>query len=154
MGEDQITALPPEFRQMVMTGTTAMMNNNMSNMPNSMNAGMNVTGPSPAAMMNPQMMMEMSSMMMNMGNMDMAQMMQQMQQQAQDGSAGPGGAGGMGVGGMGGMGVGVGAANEQVQPGGPGGMMMQDGPYPGGPGGMMNMGMGGGGDFGMQVRWT
>jgi hypothetical protein len=123
-----------------------MMNNNMSNMPQTMNAGMNVAGPSPA-MMNPQMMMEMSNMMMNMGNMDMAQMMQHMQQQAQDGGGGGGpGGGGMGMGGMG-----VGGANEQVQPGG---MMMQDGPYPTGPASMMNMGMGAGGDFGMQVRWT
>jgi pre-mRNA 3'-end-processing factor FIP1 len=136
MGEDQITALPPELRQMVMTGTSAMMNNSMQGNP------MNVPGPSPA-MMNPQMMMEMQGMMMNMGVQDMAaaaQMMQQLQQQGQDGSGG----GGPGGGGQGGG------------PGGPqdgsAGMMMQDG-YPGGPSGMMNMG-GMGADYGMQVRCT
>lgn len=146
MGEDQITALPPELRQMVMTGTSAMMNNNMQGNP------MNVAGPSPA-MMNPQMMMEMQGMMMNMGVQDMAaaaQMMQQLQQQqGQDGSgvSGGGGPGGGGQGGAPGGGMGG--------PGGPqdgsAGMMMQDG-YSGGPG-MMNM-SGMGADYGMQVRCT
>lgn len=46
MPEDQVTALPPEVRQMVMTGTTAMMNN-------SANSGI----------MAPGVMMDMSSMM-------------------------------------------------------------------------------------------
>lgn len=147
MGEDQITALPPELRQMVMTGTSAMMSNGMQGNP------MNVACPSPA-MVNPQMMMEMQSIMMNMGVQDMAtaaQMMQQLQQQqqaAQDG-AGVGASGSAGGGGQGGAaGPGLGGPQDTGAA-----MMMQEG-YPGGPGGVINMGGMGGADYGMQVRCT
>jgi pre-mRNA 3'-end-processing factor FIP1 len=122
MQEDQLTVLPPEVRQMVMTGTTAMMNN-------AGNAGM----------MGPGVMMDMSNM--NMmgsmangmgmgmgmgGDMGMGNPMMQMQ----DGSQAP---------------VVPNGAAEQM-----GGAMMQDGFNAGQGQGMMNMGMGGG-EYGMQV---
>jgi pre-mRNA 3'-end-processing factor FIP1 len=129
MPEDQLTALPPEVRQMVMTGATTMMS---------------ASGPSPMVGMNP--MMDMSAM----------------------GAMNPMSMGPMGMGMNGDMGM-------QMQPGGP---MMQDVPLPGsgipggpsaapdqgvqmgmldgfgpgGPGGPGMMGMGMGGEFGMQVR--
>lgn len=114
MPEDQLSNLPPEVRQMVMTGMTALMN-----------AG----GPGPA-MMGPGVMMDMANMMgpigmgmgMN-GDMGMGNAMMQMQDGPQQGVS-----------------VGVGGGTpEQV-----GGMMQDgfSGGQPG-PGGMMNMGMGG-----------
>ncbi|KAF7347503.1 Fip1-domain-containing protein [Mycena venus] len=81
MPEDQLTALPPEVRQMVMTGTTAMMN-----------------GAGNPAMMGQGMMMDMSGMMgpmgmgMNGGEMGMANPMMQMGMQ--DGGQGQVGNGG------------------------------------------------------------
>ncbi|KAF9469609.1 hypothetical protein BDZ94DRAFT_1206249 [Collybia nuda] len=123
MPEDQLSALPPEVRQMVMTGTTAMMN-----------------GGGPNAGMMP--MMDMSGMMgpmgmgMGMGDMGMGNPMMQagMMQDASQVQ-------------QGGVGVGVGSGTpEQV---GGNVAMMQDG-FNGQPGGgMMNMGMAGG-DYGMQ----
>ncbi|KAJ7755015.1 hypothetical protein DFH07DRAFT_903975 [Mycena maculata] len=81
MAEDQLTALPPEVRQMVMTGTTAMMN-----------------GAGNPAMMNPGMMMDMSGMMGPMGmgmNGDMGMNGGMMQMGMQDGgqAVGNGGTG-------------------------------------------------------------
>ena len=114
MPEDQLSNLPPEVRQMVMTGMTALMN-----------AG----GPGPG-MMGPAAMMDMSNMMGPMGmgmgiNGDMAMnAMMQMQDGAQQG-------------------VNVGATGTPEQVGGVVGMM-QDGFSGGpGSAGMMNMGMGG-----------
>ena len=112
MPEDQLSNLPPEVRQMVMTGMTALMN-----------AG----GPGPA-MMGPGVMMDMANMMgpigmgmgMN-GDMGMGNAMMQMQDGPQQGVS-----------------VGVGGGTpEQV-----GGMMQDgfSGGQPGP--GMMNMGMG------------
>lgn len=133
MPEDQLTALPPEVRQMVMTGTTAMMNGAAAN----------------PGMMAPGVMMDMSGMM---GPMGMGMGM--------GGDMGMGG-GMMQVDGRGMMpdsaqvqqgGVGVGNGTpEQV---GANVGMMQDG-YNGGAGqaSMMNMGIGGG-DFGIQVCLT
>ena len=122
MPEDQLSALPPELRTMVMAGATAMMNNGAANA--NMMGGMNP-------------MMDMSGMGgMNMGPMgmgmngDMGMQMQQGGSMMQEGQ---------------GQGPGTGATPEQgVQ------MGMQDGYGPGGPGpGMMGMAIGG--DFGMQV---
>ncbi|KAF8640604.1 hypothetical protein AX17_000265 [Amanita inopinata Kibby_2008] len=122
MPEDQLSTLPQEVRQMVMTGMTALMN-----------AG----GPGPG-MMGPGVMMDMSSMMGPMGmgmgmngDMAMGNAMMQMQDGAQQG-----------------VNVGVGGTGAPEQVGSAVGMM-QDG-FSGapGPGGMMNMGMAG--DFGMQ----
>jgi len=151
MGEDQITALPPELRQMVMTGTSAMMSNGMQGNP------MNVACPS-SAIMNPQMMMEMQNIMMNMGVQDMAaaaQMMQQLQQQqqtVQDGTAvgANGSAGGGGPGGQAGAGGGPGLGGPQDAGAA---MMIQEG-YTGGPGGVMNLSGMGAADYSMQVRCT
>lgn len=121
MPEDQLSNLPPEVRQMVMTGMTALMN-----------AG----GPGPA-MMGPGVMMDMANMMGPMGmgmgmngDMGMGNAMMQMQDGPQQGVP-----------------VGVGGTGTPEQVGG----MMQDGFSGGqpGPAAMMNMGMGG--DFGMQV---
>ncbi|KAF8695207.1 hypothetical protein AX14_001864 [Amanita brunnescens Koide BX004] len=121
MPEDQLSNLPPEVRQMVMTGMTALMN-----------AG----GPGPA-MMGPGVMMDMANMMGPMGmgmgingDMGMGNAMMQMQDGAQQGVS-----------------VGVGGTGTPEQVGG----MMQDGFSGGqpGPAGLMNMGMGG--DFGLQV---
>ncbi|KAF8215774.1 hypothetical protein K438DRAFT_1901616 [Mycena galopus ATCC 62051] len=113
MPEDQLTALPPEVRQMVMTGTTAMMN----------------TAANPA-MMGQGMMMDMGMMgPMGMGhgmNGDMGMMQMGMQQHPQDGGQIPSGPGG------GGNGAGEGG-------GGGGGGMMQEGFV--GNQGMMGMGM-------------
>ncbi|KAG5643538.1 hypothetical protein DXG03_000679 [Asterophora parasitica] len=124
MQEDQLTALPPEVRQMVMTGTTAMMN-----------------GAGNAGMMGPGVMMDMGMMgPMGMGmDMGMGGPMMQMQQ---DG-------GGMQQGGVG-VGVGNNGTPEQsVGVQGGVGMMQQDGFVGGqGQGDMMNMGMGG--EYGMQ----
>jgi pre-mRNA 3'-end-processing factor FIP1 len=121
MPEDQLTALPPELRTMVMTGATAMMNSAAAN---------------PAMMggMNP--MIDMSGMGgMNMGPMGMGMngdMSMQMQQGGPMMQEGPG------------QGPGSGATPEQgVQ------MGMQDGYGPGPGPGMVGMGIGG--DFGMQV---
>jgi pre-mRNA 3'-end-processing factor FIP1 len=123
MPEDQLSALPPELRTMVMTGATAMMNNGAAN-PNMMGG------------MNP--MLDMSGMGgMNMGPMGMGMngdMSMQMQPSGPMMQEGPG------------QGPGTGTTPEQVVQIG-----MQDG-YgpPGGPGpGMMGMGIGG--DFSMQV---
>ncbi|KIL71413.1 hypothetical protein M378DRAFT_93920 [Amanita muscaria Koide BX008] len=122
MPEDQLSNLPPEVRQMVMTGMTALMN-----------AG----GPGPG-MMGPGMMMDMSNMLGPMGmgmgmngDMTMGNAMMQMQESAQQG-----------------VNVGVGATSTPEQVGSAVGMM-QDG-FSGAPGpnGMMNMGMGG--EFAMQ----
>ncbi|KAF8633555.1 hypothetical protein AX15_001355 [Amanita polypyramis BW_CC] len=121
MPEDQLSNLPPEVRQMVMTGMTALMN-----------AG----GPGPG-MMGPGVMMDMANMMGSMGmgmgmNGDMS--MGNAMMQIQDGAQGVN------------VNVGVGGTGTPEQVGG----MMQDGFSGGpGPGGMMSMGMGG--DFGMQV---
>lgn len=126
MPEDQLTALPPEVRQMVMTGTTAMMNGAAAN----------------PAMMNPGVMMDMSMMgQMGMGmngDMGMGGPMMQM---------GVDNRGMMQDGGQAQQGVGGNVTPEQV---GAGVGMMQDG-FAGGPGAANMMGMGMGGDFGMQV---
>jgi pre-mRNA 3'-end-processing factor FIP1 len=122
MPEDQLSALPPELRTMVMTGATAMMNNGAPN-------------PSMMGGMNP--MMDMSGMGgMNMGPMGMGMngdMSMQMQPSVPMMQEGPGQVPGT-----------VAAPEQGVQIG------MQDGYGPGGPGPAM-MGMGMGGDFGMQV---
>lgn len=127
MPEDQLSALPPEVRQMVMTGTTAMMNGG---------------GPN-AGMMGP--MMDMSGMMgpmgmgMGMGDMGMGNPMMQggMMQDASQVQ-------------QGGVGVGVGIGNGTPEQVGGNVAMMQDGFNGQTGGGMMNMAMGGG-DYGMQV---
>lgn len=137
MPEDQLMALPPEVRTMVMTGATAMM------------AG---GGPNPGMMapgvgMNP-MMHDMSGMgPMGMGPMgmgmngDMGMQMPPGGPMMQDGP-GP-------VPGPGGSAIGPGPSVTPEQ-GMQGQMNMQDGFGPGGPGpGMMGMNMGG--EFGMQV---
>ncbi|EEB98991.1 hypothetical protein MPER_01402 [Moniliophthora perniciosa FA553] len=142
MQEDQLTALPPEVRQMVMTGTSAMMNQmNQINqaVAGAGNNGMGDMGMNPG-MMPPGMMMDMSGNMgmmnhpmagmgMN-GDMGMGQMGGAM---PMDGQA----QGGMPGGGMGGPVPGS-ATPEQVTGMG----MMQDGGFPG----AMGMGM----EFGMQ----
>lgn len=123
MPEEQLTALPPDIRQMVMTGATAAMMNNTPN----------------PGMMAPGVMMDMgmiNSMNMGMnGDMGMNQQMMPVDQRGmmiQDGvPSGP----------MGGTG-----APEQVGGGGIPVGMMQDGFAPGGP-----MGMGMPGDYSMQV---
>ncbi|KAH7930463.1 hypothetical protein BV22DRAFT_1124963 [Leucogyrophana mollusca] len=127
MPEDQLTALPPELRTMVMTGANAMMATGGPN-PNMMGAGVG---------MNP--MMDMSGMgPMNMGPMGM-QMNGDMSMQMQPGGPmmqdGPGPV----------QGGTNGTPEQGVQ------MGMQDGYGVGGPGpGMMGMGMGN--DFGMQEQ--
>ncbi|ESK96259.1 pre-mrna polyadenylation factor fip1 [Moniliophthora roreri MCA 2997] len=142
MQEDQLTALPPEVRQMVMTGTSAMMNQmNQINqaVAGAGNNGMGDMGMNPA-MMPPGMMMDMSGNMgmmnhpmagmgMN-GDMGMGQMGGGM---PMDGQA----QGGMPGGGMGGPVPGS-ATPEQVAGMG----MMQDAGFPG----AMGMGM----EFGIQ----
>ncbi|KAJ7024377.1 hypothetical protein C8F04DRAFT_1223466 [Mycena alexandri] len=114
MAEDQLTVLPPEVRQMVMTGTTAMMN-----------------GAANPAMMGQGMMMDMGMMgPMGMGmNGDMGMNPQMMQMGMQEGGGHGPGQGQVGPGGNGG------GAPEQ-------GGMMQDGSggFVGNPG-MMGMGM-------------
>ncbi|EGO05291.1 hypothetical protein SERLA73DRAFT_174374 [Serpula lacrymans var. lacrymans S7.3] len=128
MPEDQLTALPPELRTMVMTGANAMMSG----------AGPNPNMMGPAVGMNP--MMDMSGMgPMNMGPMgmgmngDLAMQMQAGGPMMQE-APGPGPAGPVGS---------SGTPEQGVQ------MGMQDGFGGGGPGpGMMGMGMGG--DYGMQ----
>jgi len=114
MPEDQLIALPPEVRTMVMTGANAMMNN----------AGAN------PGMMGPGVMMDMGMMgPMGMGmNGDMGMGGQMMQGMMPDG-----GQGGQSVVGV----VPTNATPEQVNGVG----MMQEGFNPGS--GMMNMGMGG-----------
>jgi pre-mRNA 3'-end-processing factor FIP1 len=121
MPEDQLSALPIEVRQMVMTGATAMMSGGGPN-PGMMGPGVG---------MNP--MMDMSGMnAMNMMGMN-GDMGMQMQTGGPMMQEGPGPV------------QGSGATPEQGVH-----MGMQDGFGPGGPGpGMMGMGMGG--DFGMQV---
>ncbi|KAJ4485591.1 hypothetical protein J3R30DRAFT_3696968 [Lentinula aciculospora] len=120
MPEEQLTALPSDIRQMVMTGATAAMMNNTPN----------------PGMMAPGVMMDMSMMNMGMnGDMGMNQQMMPVDQRAmmmQDGVPPQGPMGATGTpeqGGGGGMPVG----------------MMQDGFPPGGP-----MGMGIPGDYSMQ----
>ncbi|KAJ7750208.1 hypothetical protein B0H16DRAFT_1549850 [Mycena metata] len=114
MPEDQLTVLPPEVRQMVMTGTTAMMN-----------------GAANPALMGQGMMMDMGMMgPMGMGmNGDMGMTPQMMQMGMQEG-----GGHGQGQGQVGPGGNGNGAAEQ--------GGMMQDGNggFVGNPG-MMGMGM-------------
>ncbi|KAL0569986.1 Cleavage polyadenylation factor subunit fip1, partial [Marasmius crinis-equi] len=134
MQEDQLTALPPEVRQMVMTGTSAMMNQMNQINQAVAGAGGNMGGDMGMnpGMMPPGVMMDMG--MMNpmgmgmngdMGNMGMGQMGMPMDGQPQGGIPG---------GGMGGM-----PANNTPDQGGMG--MMQEGfPNP------MGMGM----EFGMQ----
>ncbi|KAJ7508719.1 hypothetical protein B0H11DRAFT_1966432 [Mycena galericulata] len=118
MAEDQLTALPPEVRQMVMTGTTAMMN-----------------GAGNPAMMNPGMMMDMSGMMGPMGmgmNGDMGMNGAMMQVDGR-------GMMGMQDGGQGQVGNGVGGNGTPEQHGGGAGMMQEG--YGGNPAAMMGMGM-------------
>ncbi|KAJ3750979.1 hypothetical protein DFH05DRAFT_1567880 [Lentinula detonsa] len=127
MPEEQLTALPADIRQMVMTGATAAMMNNTPN----------------PGMMAPGVMLDMGMMnSMNMGmngDMGMNQQMMPVDQRGmmmQDGVPQQGPMGGTGTpeqGGGGGMPVG----------------MMQDGFAPGGP---MHMGMPG--EYSMQVRVT
>ncbi|KAF9225328.1 Fip1-domain-containing protein [Gyrodon lividus] len=125
MPEDQLTALPPELRTMVMTGANAMMNGNSNTTMMGSNVGMN-------AMMD---MSGMGAMNMPMGlgmNGDLGMQMQAGGPMMQDGP-GPGPVGPV---------VTNGTPEQGVQ------MGMQDG-FGGGPGpGMMGMGMGG--DYGMQ----
>ncbi|KAI9570152.1 hypothetical protein HD554DRAFT_2037513 [Boletus coccyginus] len=127
MPEDQLTALPPELRTMVMTGANAMMNSS---------SGANLLGPTVG--MNP--MMDMSgigAMNMSMGmsmNGDLGLQMQGGGPMMQDGP-GPGPVGPV---------VANGTSEQGVQ------MGMQDG-FGGGPGpGMMGMGMNA--DYGMQLH--
>lgn len=126
MPEDQLTALPPDLRTMVMTGANAMMNNNSS---------ANMMGPNVG--MNPMMDMSgMGAMNMSLGmgmNGDMSLQMQGGGPMMQDGP-GPSPVGPV---------VANGTSEQSVQ------MGMQDG-YGGGPGpGMMGMGMNA--EYGMQV---
>ena len=128
MGEDQLTALPPDLRTMVMTGANAMMNGTSS-----------ATMMGPNVGMNPMMDMSgMGAMNMSMGmgmNGDLGLQMQGGGPMMQD-VPGPGPVGPV---------VANGTSEQGVQ------MGMQDG-YGGGPGpGMMAMGMNA--DYGMQV-WT
>jgi pre-mRNA 3'-end-processing factor FIP1 len=121
MPEEQLIALPPDVRTMVMTGANAMMNSAGAN-PNMMGANvmmdMGMMGPMGMGMGN-----EMGA---HMGN----PMMQGM----------------MADGGQGQQSVGPGTGTpEQVNGVG----MMQEGFNPNAGGGMMNMGMGG--EYGMQV---
>ncbi|TFK70438.1 Fip1-domain-containing protein [Pluteus cervinus] len=124
--EEQLVNMPNEVRQMVMTGTTAMMNN----------AGANAAAAA-AAMMNPGVMMDMSmmnpmAMGMN-GDMGMGGGMMQM---GVDGTQGQQGVVGV---------VGGNATPEQVGVGG--GMGVMQDAFGGGPGGGNMMGMGMGGDY-------
>ncbi|OCH95726.1 hypothetical protein OBBRIDRAFT_787932 [Obba rivulosa] len=162
MPEEQLTALPPEIRTMVMAGATAMMANGGAN-----GAGMIPPGMNGNAMM---------SQMMNMGGM-MNPMMQdmgpgvgmgmgmngEMMSGMQMGGAGQGmpmGPGAQGMGGAPGPGMmqeGAGPGVSAAQGGGQGTpeqqMGMGDSYGPGGSGagpGIMGMGMGMGGEFGMQ----
>ncbi|KIM70096.1 hypothetical protein SCLCIDRAFT_19051 [Scleroderma citrinum Foug A] len=126
MTEDQLTALPPELRTMVMTGANAMMNQssnaNMMGPSVGMNPMMDMTGMGP---MNIPMGMSMNG--------DLAMQMQAGGPMMQDG---PGPVGPV---------VTNGTPEQSVQ------MAMQDGFGGGGPGpGMMGMGMGG--DYGMQEQ--
>lgn len=124
MPEDQLTALPPEVRTMVMTGATTMMNG---------------AGP---GMMGPGVMMDMSGMMgtMNMGmNGDMSMGGAMMQGMMQDGGQGQQ------------QGVGIIQGSGTPEQGAGAVSMMQDGFNAGAAaGGMINMGMGG--EYGMQVH--
>ncbi|KAF8167561.1 hypothetical protein B0H34DRAFT_779259 [Crassisporium funariophilum] len=116
MPEEQLIALPPEVRTMVMTGTTAMMNNAAAN----------------SGMMGPGVMMDMSGMMGPMGmgmNGDMGMNGPMMQGMMADGGQAQQ------------SGVGVIPGNGTPEQVGNGVGMMQDGFNPGA-GGMMNMGMG------------
>ncbi|GLB43517.1 putative fip1 motif containing protein [Lyophyllum shimeji] len=122
MPDDQLTQLPPEVRQMVMTGTTAMMN-----------------GAGNAGMMGGGVMMDMAGMMGPMGmgmgmggDMGMSGAMMQMQDGAQMQQGG----------------VGVNAGTPEQVGGNVG--MMQDGFNGQAQGEMMNMGMGG--EYGMQQQ--
>ena len=124
MPEDQLIALPPEVRTMVMTGANAMMNNAAAN------SGMMGSG----VMMDMSMMGSMGMGMngdMNIGGPLMQGMMSDNTQAQQSG-------------------VGIVPGNGTPEQVGSGIGMMQDGFNPGAGGGnMMNMGMGG--DFVMQV---
>lgn len=128
MPEDQLTALPPEVRQMVMTGANTLMNAGGPNAMMGGNVGMN-----PMMDMSGMAAMSMGPMGMGMGG-EMAMQMQPGAQMMQDGQ----------IQGQGGVVAGV-QSDQSVQ------MGMADGFGPGGAGpGMMGMGMGG--DFGMQVH--
>ncbi|EDR15306.1 uncharacterized protein LACBIDRAFT_301408 [Laccaria bicolor S238N-H82] len=126
MPEDQLTALPPEVRTMVMTGATTMMNG---------------AGP---GMMGPGVMMDMSGMMgpMSMGmNGDMSMGGAMMQGMMQDGGQGQQ------------QGVGIIQGSGTPEQGAGAVSMMQDGFNAGAAvGGMMNMGIGG--EYGMQEQNT
>ncbi|PCH34282.1 hypothetical protein WOLCODRAFT_135605 [Wolfiporia cocos MD-104 SS10] len=161
MPEEQLTALPPEIRTMVMASATAMMaGGGAGNGPGMMppGGGMNMNGnPMLNQMMNMNPMM--GPMMQDMGmgvgtGMDMGMGMggggpgMQMPGGGAMGGAGPG-PGMMQDGGGPGVGVGVGGGPQGAGQGTPEGM--GEGFGPGGPGagqGMMGMGMGG--EFGMQ----
>ncbi|EMD42254.1 hypothetical protein CERSUDRAFT_110784 [Gelatoporia subvermispora B] len=162
MPEEQLTALPPEIRTMVMAGATAMMANGGAN-----GAGMIPPGMNGNAMMSQMMNMGgmMNPMMQEMGpgvGMGMGmngEMMPGMQMggAAQGMPMGPGAQGMGGPPGQGmmqegvGPGVGAGAQGGQGTPEQQMGMGVSDGYGPGGSGpgaGMMGMGMGG--EFGMQ----
>jgi len=126
MPEDQLSALPPDLRTMVMTGANAMMNSN---------SGANMMGPNVG--MNP--MMDMSgigAMNMSLGlgmNGDLGLQLQGGGPMMQDGP-GPGPVGPV---------VANGTSEQGVQ------LSMQDG-FGGGPGGPGMMGMGMNADYGMQ----
>ncbi|KZT73303.1 Fip1-domain-containing protein [Daedalea quercina L-15889] len=122
MQEDQLTALPPDLRTMVLAGSTAMMNGGGGGGPGGMMppGGMNMNG-------NPMM-----GQMMNMP------MMNPMMQEMGMGMGGMNGDMGMGMGGGPGMPMGMGGAG-----GGPGmqmGMMQGEGANAGGPGSQVGAG--------------
>lgn len=127
MPEDQLSALPPDLRTMVMTGANAMMNSNSSASMMGPNVGMNP-------------MMDMSgigAMNMSLGlgmNGDLGLQMQGGGPMMQDGP-GPGPVGPV---------VANGTSEQGVQ------LSLQDG-FGGGPGGPGMMGLGMNADYGMQV---
>jgi pre-mRNA 3'-end-processing factor FIP1 len=132
MPEDQLTALPPEVRQMVMTGATTMMSGGGPNTMMGPAVGMNSLMDMNA--MNTMNAMNMGAMGLGM-NGEMAMQMQPSGPMMQDVPLpGPGGPGGP-----------SGTAEQNIQ------MGMSDGFNTGGPGAGGMMGMGMAGDFGMQV---
>ncbi|TFY56003.1 hypothetical protein EVJ58_g7899 [Rhodofomes roseus] len=151
MPEDQLTALPPEIRSMVIAGSTAMMNSGGGGPGGMMPpGGMNMNGnPMMGQMMNmPMMNPMMQDMGMGMGEMGMGMGGGPGMQM---GMGGPGGGPGMQMGMMQGEGAPAGGPGAQSgaggQPSSEGGMGLGDGFGPGvnGPGPGM-----GGGDFNMQ----
>ncbi|CAL1694659.1 unnamed protein product [Somion occarium] len=158
MPEDQLTALPPEIRTMVMAGATAMMNQAGPNGMIPPGASMNMNGSAMMSMMDMNPMM--NPMMHDMGVVGMSGEMGPMGPGMPMG--GPGGGPGQGMGGVmpqgptSGMGGGVGGLSGGVgigpgcapQAGGAEQMGMGDGFGAPGQGGMMGMGMGG--EFPMQ----